>query len=164
MGTAGSAGSAEPAPGSEQPPPEKRAEEAAPEATAPAPATVDATELLAPEPGAKGAAPAGRPAKTGGTQAEIAAQRAAEGKQAVMNQQFAVASQKFRDAVARVPEPAYFLDLCVSLFLEGKLGESLTACNAVEPNGPTPELKQKAEKMIVRIRDEARRQGLQVAP
>jgi hypothetical protein len=130
---------------------------------------VDATELVAPEPGAKGAGagtggPAGRPAKAPSTQAEIAAQRAAEGKEAVMNQQFALASQKFRDAVARVPEPAYFFNLCVSLFLEGKFGESLTACNAVEHNSPTPQLKQKTEKMIVRILDEARREGIQIAP
>jgi hypothetical protein len=74
----------------------------------------------------------------------------------------AKASQKLRSAVARVPEPRYFFNLCLALYMEGKLAEGLAACSAVESNRPTAELRAKTEKLIARIKAEAKRQGIEV--
>ena len=68
-----------------------------------------------------------------------------------------------RDAVARIPDPPYFFNLCVSLYQVGKFSEALTACDAVANNG-TAELKTKADRMAVRIKDEAKRQQINVSP
>ena len=76
---------------------------------------------------------------------------------------YAEASAKFRDAVARVPEPKYFFNLCTSLFQEGKFGEAMTACNAVRNNNPTPDLQAKADKLIGKIQDEAKAQDIDAA-
>jgi hypothetical protein len=97
-----------------------------------------------------------------GSQAEIAASRNEEAKQLIVDRDYAQASAKLREAVARVPDPRYFFNLCMSLYLEGKLGEGLTACRAVEHNGPTSELKAKAEKLIAKIKAEAQRQGVRL--
>lgn len=138
--------------------------EPAPAAPAPSPSppsSGESTGLVEPAPGG------GRPAtrRSGPeTQAEIAARFADEGKQATLNGDHALASSKFRQAVARVPEPAYFFNLCLSLFLEGKFDESLTACNAADRADPTPALKQKIDKLRAKILDEAQRQGIKLQP
>jgi hypothetical protein len=98
------------------------------------------------------------------TQAEIANRLNDEGKQELIAKNWPQASAKFREAVARVPEAKYFMNLCVSLSMEGKLGEALTACDAVEKNSPTPEQREKAQKMAAKITDEAKAQGLNVEP
>ncbi|HVK87528.1 MAG TPA: hypothetical protein VM513_25600 [Kofleriaceae bacterium] len=97
-------------------------------------------------------------------QADLAARLNEEGKTLMYAQKYAEASAKFRDAVARVPEPKYFFNLCTSLFQEGKFGEAMTACNAVEKNNPTPELQTKAQKLIGRIETEAKAQGVVLQP
>jgi tetratricopeptide (TPR) repeat protein len=97
-----------------------------------------------------------------GGQAAIAAKLSDEGVQLMYAKKYAEATAKFREAVARVPEPKYFFNLCTSLFQEGKFSEGLTACNAVEKNHPTPALQAKAKKMSERIIAEAKAQGVQV--
>src|SRR5579863_6966066 len=96
------------------------------------------------------------------TQAEIAARENDEGKQLMFADppKYAEASAKFQDAVARVPEAKYFFNLCTSRYQEGKFGQALTACNAVEKNGATDELKGKTLKLVQRIQDEAHAQGI----
>lgn len=103
------------------------------------------------------------PKATGG-QAAIAAKLSDEGVQLMYAQKYAEASSKFREAVARVPEPKYFFNLCTSLYQEGKFSEALTACGAVEKNNPTPALQAKTDKMTAKIKDEAKAQGVQVSP
>jgi len=100
------------------------------------------------------------------TQAEIAARENDEGKQLMFADppKYAEASAKFQDAVARVPEAKYFFNLCTSRYQEGKFGEALTACNAVEKNGASEELKGKTLKLIDRIKDEAKAQGIDLQP
>jgi len=93
-------------------------------------------------------------------QAEIAAKLNEEGKTLMFANKFPEASAKFRAAVARVPEPGYFINLCTSLFQEGKFGEALTACNAVANNNPNAEQRSKADKLSGRIKDEAKAQGI----
>ena len=97
-------------------------------------------------------------------QADLAAKLNEEGKTLMYAQKYAEASAKFRDAVARVPEPKYFFNLCTSLFQEGKFSEALTSCNAVAKNNPTPALQTKANKLIDKIRGEAKAQGISLAP
>src|SRR5262247_2201545 len=77
------------------------------------------------------------------TQADIAARLNEEGKQLMYAEQPAEAAKKFQEAVARVPEAKYFINLCTARLQEGKLDEALTACDAVELNNPTPDQKSK---------------------
>ncbi|MGE0550455.1 MAG: hypothetical protein AB7O24_09265 [Kofleriaceae bacterium] len=94
------------------------------------------------------------------SQADIAAQSNEAGKKLMYESRYAEASEKFQDAVGRVPEPKYFFNLCTSRFQEGKFGEALTACNAVDKHNPTAEQKAKTEKLIGRIQEEATKQGI----
>jgi hypothetical protein len=98
------------------------------------------------------------------SQAEIAAKLNEDGKELMYADKPAEAAKKFQEAVARVPEAKYFVNLCAARLQEGKLDEALTACNAVELNNPTPEQKVRAEKLIGRINEEAKKQNLELHP
>jgi tetratricopeptide (TPR) repeat protein len=76
----------------------------------------------------------------------------AEGTELYDAGKYAEASAKFREAVARVPEPFYFFNLCMSLWREGKRDEALQSCEAVAKNQPTPALQAKTDRVIARIR------------
>src|SRR5256885_7140036 len=89
------------------------------------------------------------------SQADIAARENEEGKELMYANKYTDSSAKFRDAVARVPEPKYFLNLCASLYQEGKFGEALTACNSAEKNNTDDALKGKIDKLASRIKDDA---------
>jgi hypothetical protein len=93
------------------------------------------------------------------TQAEIAARENEEGKTLMFSAKYGEASEKFQNAVARVPEPKYFFNLCTSRFSEGKFGDALTACNAADKNGDD-KLKEKTAKLVAKIREEAQKQGI----
>ena len=97
-------------------------------------------------------------------QADLASKLNDEGKELMFAGKFAEASAKFRDAVARVPEPKYFFNLCTSLFQEGKFDEAMTACSAVSKNSPTPELNAKTDKLVGKIKDEAKNQHIVLHP
>jgi hypothetical protein len=73
--------------------------------------------------------------------------------------QYAEASKKFQEAVARVPEAKYFFNLCVSRTSEGLLDDAITACHSVDNVNPPADLKAKTEKMIEKINDLAKSQG-----
>ena len=105
-------------------------------------------------------APDSTPVRTSGGQAEIASKQNDEGVELMYVKKYAEASAKFRDAVARVPEPKYFFNLCTSLFQEGKFSEGLAACDGVAKNNPTPALQDKTNKMIERIKAEAKAQRI----
>lgn len=96
------------------------------------------------------------------SQAEIAAKLNEEGKELMYADKYAEAAKKFAEAVARVPEAKYFVNLCAARLQEGKLDDALTACHAVELNNPTPEQKTRSDKLITRINEEAQKQGLQL--
>ncbi|HSK05068.1 MAG TPA: hypothetical protein VK932_27655, partial [Kofleriaceae bacterium] len=99
------------------------------------------------------------------SQTEIAEKYNKEGRQLLFENKYAEATAKFRQAIARTPgEPKYFLNLCVSLFYEGKFGEALTACNAVGNNNPSEEQRKQAALLTDRIDKEAKAQGVPVEP
>jgi hypothetical protein len=98
------------------------------------------------------------------SQAEIAAKLNDEGKELMFGNHYAEAAKKFQEAVARVPEAKYFINLCLARFQEGKFDEALTACNAVELNNPTDDVKAKAEKLITKINEQAKAQNLELHP
>jgi hypothetical protein len=98
------------------------------------------------------------------SQADIASRENDEGKELMYGGKYADASVKFRTAVARVPEPKYFFNLCTSLFQEGKFGEALTACNSAGKANQDDKLKDKIDKLTQRIHDEAKAQGLDLQP
>lgn len=98
------------------------------------------------------------------SQAELAARANEEGKELMYADKYAEAAKKFQEAVARVPEAKYFVNLCTARLQEGKLDEALTACNAVDLNNPTPDQKDRAAKLIARINDEASKQHLALHP
>lgn len=98
------------------------------------------------------------------SQAEIAAQLNEEGKQLMFQDKPAEAAKKFQEAVARVPEAKYFVNLCAARLQEGKLDEALTACNAVDLNNPSDDQKAKAGKLTDKIKEEAKKQNLELHP
>jgi tetratricopeptide (TPR) repeat protein len=108
------------------------------------------------------AAPTAAPATAGGSQAEIAARRNEEGKELMYAGRYGEAARKFQDALARVPEARYFFNLCNAWLQEGKFDMALSACNAVAINNPTPEQQAKATRLIRLIRDEARKQNIEL--
>jgi TolA-binding protein len=129
-------------------------EPAATQPVAPTPPTeVTATDLEIPPKPASSKRP---------TQAQIAWDAAQAGIEHMKKDNYEEASSKFRDAVARMPEPAYFFNLCFALYQQGRFGEALVACHAVETNSPTPKLETKAKNLIVHIKTEASRQGIKV--
>ncbi len=105
-----------------------------------------------------------KPAETitsaGSSQVEIAAKLNDEGKELMFKSDWVAATMKFRDAVARVPEPKYYFNLCMALYSDGKFGEAMTACQASLKNQPDPVLRGKVEKLIERVKKEAKSQGI----
>ncbi|MDB4963813.1 MAG: hypothetical protein JWP01_3812 [Myxococcales bacterium] len=98
------------------------------------------------------------------SQADLASNLNDEGKELMYAGKYAEASAKFRDAVARVPEPKYFFNLCTSNFQQGKFDEAITACNAADKHSPTPELAAKITKLTDRIKQEAKAQNIELHP
>ena len=88
------------------------------------------------------------------SQAQIAAQKDAQGVRLMGERKFAEASTRFKEAYARVPETRYVLHLCQSTLEEGKLGEATTACDAAEreeKQQPDPKLAAEIKKTRARI-------------
>ncbi len=100
------------------------------------------------------------PTTPAGGQAAIAAKLHDEGATLFRTKSFADASMKFRDAVARVPEPRYYFSLCLSLFQEGKFGEALNACDAGKRSNPPAALHQKLQAAEDLIMHEVQVQGI----
>jgi tetratricopeptide (TPR) repeat protein len=96
------------------------------------------------------------------SQAELATRWNEEGKALLYTDHFDAAIKKFQDAVSRVPEPKYFVNLCVALIQAGRLADALTACMAVELNNPTDDQRRKATELIARIKAEATKRGIEL--
>lgn len=97
------------------------------------------------------------------SQAEIAEKLNEEGKELMYANKYPEATAKFRQAVARVNEPKYFFNLCVSLTNEGNLVEARANCYTAKNNG-NGEVVGKADKMMAKIEDLAKQQGTELPP
>jgi hypothetical protein len=93
------------------------------------------------------------------SQADIASRLNRDGVELAKKQKFNDASAKLRDAIARLPEPKYFLNLCFTLYSEGKFGEALTACAAVDG---APAFNEKRDKFVEHIKYQAALQKIKL--
>ncbi len=60
-----------------------------------------------------------------------------QGKALSRAKKYDEASDKFRKAIVLSPEGRFYLNLCMSLYQAGKIGEANTACRAVKDHGAT---------------------------
>lgn len=95
------------------------------------------------------------------SQAELAEKLNEEGKELMYQNKYAEASYKFQQAVARVAEPKYFFNLCVSQTNEGRLNEAYANCISAKGNA-SAEITAKADKMIAKIQDTAKQQNVEL--
>jgi hypothetical protein len=105
--------------------------------------------------------------KDGGSQAQVdvASRQNSKGIVAYRAGKFAEASDRFREAVERIPEPGYLINLCLSLFHEDKLEDALRSCEAVQLNeSATPPQRAQVERVFAQIKTEAKRRGIQFRP
>jgi hypothetical protein len=104
------------------------------------------------------------PGGTPGSQATIAANLNREGAADFAAGKFGEAMRKFREAAARVPEPIYFFNLCLTGYREGKFDDALVACFAGSNMKPPSDLDKRIKKLVDTIMDEAKHQGLDIRP
>ena len=92
--------------------------------------------------------------------AERANQLNDEGKEAMKRSDFTLASERFQQAIVLSKEGRFYFNLCVSWFRDGKFGDALSACKAVETAGADAKLKEKTATLTAQIKDEMRKQGM----
>src|SRR5439155_1001941 len=102
------------------------------------------------------------PQESARSQAAIAAKLNEDAKNAIYAGDYESAIRKLQEAIARVPEAKYFVNLCMALLQAGRLEDALTACMAVELNNPTDDQRRKATELITRIRAEAKKRGIEL--
>jgi hypothetical protein len=95
-------------------------------------------------------------------QDQLASQADAEGTVLFDAKNYAEASAKFRDAVARAPVAKYAYDLCRSLYQEGKFSAGLTACDAAGRLEPDAALAASIAKQRAQILADAKAQHIQL--
>ena len=71
-----------------------------------------------------------------------------QGKKALVAGRYAEAVGKFREAIAFSPEPRFYLNLCMALYQQGKLGEAKQACEQVGRRGGSGAQLRQAEKIL----------------
>jgi hypothetical protein len=96
--------------------------------------------------------------------AEAAEKLNGEGKDLMYSTQYTAASKKFRAALALVPEPKYFFNLCVSLTNEGRIKQALDSCESVlTMSNASSAMKEKTNKMVALIRKVAKEQNVDLS-
>ncbi|MBK9031976.1 MAG: hypothetical protein IPL61_11725 [Myxococcales bacterium] len=71
-----------------------------------------------------------------------------QGKALIKAKKYVEATEKFRAAIVLSPEGRFYLNLCMSLYSEGKLGEAITACRAVKDHGASGDQVTQANNII----------------
>ena len=71
-----------------------------------------------------------------------------QGKALMSAKKYADAELKFRAAIVLSPEGRFYLNLCMSLYQTGKLGEAHTACRAVKDHGASKDQIGQAQTII----------------
>ena len=83
-----------------------------------------------------------------------------EGKDAMKRGDFKLASDRFNQAIVLSREGRFYFNLCVSWFRDGKFGDALGACKAVDSAGADDKLREKTASLTKQIKDEMRKQGM----
>jgi tetratricopeptide (TPR) repeat protein len=113
----------------------------------------------APAEAAAPAAPAPAPAPAPADPA--AAEKANEaGKTAMFSNNNEAAVASFEKAYALDPKPIYAFNLCVAQYTEGRFADAKRACKNALSHGPDATVEAKATKMLERIENEAKAQGV----
>jgi hypothetical protein len=99
------------------------------------------------------------PALAQQTPAQRAEQLNNEGKEFFRTENYAAAADKFRQAAVLSPEGRFYFNLCYTLDKTGQLRDALMACQAVEPNGASIPLQEKADELMEAIRGKLSAQG-----
>lgn len=86
------------------------------------------------------------------------------GKDKLFAGDFRGASELFREAVARLPDPKYFINLGSSLFQEGKFDESLVALKAILVVNPTARQRDAGLKIAQAVLAECEKQNVTCHP
>jgi eukaryotic-like serine/threonine-protein kinase len=94
--------------------------------------------------------------------AQIAARLNEDGKAAMLRGDHEGASKMFEEAAARHPEAKYLINLCTARFQSGRFGDALTACLQGTRHEPTAEQRQRVERLLERIRAEAKAQHVEL--
>ena len=71
-----------------------------------------------------------------------------QGKALSRAKKYDQASDKFRQAIVLSPEGRFYLNLCMSLYQAGKLGEANNACRAVRDHGATSQQVGQAQTIV----------------
>lgn len=99
------------------------------------------------------------PVATSKSAAEDADQLSKQGKDSMFAGKYDDAELKFRSALALDPKPVYAFNLCVAEFQLGKFADAKTACKTAA-SGADAAVADKATKMLAKIDDEAKKQGI----
>jgi serine/threonine-protein kinase len=97
------------------------------------------------------------------SQVGIAARLNEEGKALMDADRYGDAARKFQEAIAHVPNAQYFINLCTAWLQAGKFDAALTACHAVALNNSTADQQARANSLIGRIHEEARKQNIKLS-
>jgi Flp pilus assembly protein TadD len=96
--------------------------------------------------------------------AQLAADENEQGKELMIAGNYKDAGARFRSALEHDPQARYYFNLCSALYQQGIFGQALKACQAALPLGPDAALRTKTERMIERIRSDAKAQQIPVDP
>jgi hypothetical protein len=87
-----------------------------------------------------------------------------EGKELMFADRYTEAAAKFSAASEHAPKTKYLYNLCIARYQIGlendSFGAAITACNAAATRNPTGEQLERIDKMIERIRYQAKRRGI----
>lgn len=98
------------------------------------------------------------------TQAEIAARENEQGKSLMFEGNYRDASDKFRSAAKRFPDPKYYFNLCASTYQQGIYGQALVACDMADKLSSDPAFKTKVAQLEGKIRSDAAEQHVDTGP
>jgi tetratricopeptide (TPR) repeat protein len=85
-----------------------------------------------------------------------------EGVELMLAGKYADAVPKFKDAVAHDPQAKYYFNLCTADYQLGKFRDALDACKAVGKLKAVAELQTKTDKLMAKIRTDAKAQKITI--
>ena len=96
------------------------------------------------------------------TPTDPAAKSNQEGVELMLAGKYADAVPKFKDAVSHDPQAKYYFNLCTADYQLAKFRDALDACKAVVKLKPVAELQTKTDKLMAKIRTDAKAQKIKI--